>query len=143
MINGSRPYMQLIKRGAIANFNHSLQTGEHLNTENRFRRGSDGMYRWHIVKASPVKNAAGDIILWVGTCTDIHVQKEYTEKLALAKQELSELNIELIEKNEQLIRTNNDLDTFIYTASHDLKAPVLNIEGLIKNLEKSLTEKKY
>lgn len=96
------------------------------------------MYRWHIVRASPVRNAGGEIILWVGTCTDIHVQKEYTEKLALAKQELSELNKELIEKNEQLIRTNNDLDTFIYTASHDLKAPVLNIEGLIMNLEKKL-----
>ena len=38
----------------------------------------------------------------------------------MAKQELSELNTELVEKNEQLIRTNNDLDTFIYTASHDL-----------------------
>jgi PAS domain S-box-containing protein len=122
----------------ITYFNHCLQTGEHVNLENRFRRGIDGMYRWHIVKASPVRNTEGEIILWVGTCTDIHAQKEYTEKLALAKQELSELNVELTEKNEQLIRINNDLDTFIYTASHDLKAPVLNIEGLIKNLERKL-----
>lgn len=122
----------------IACFGYCLQTGENLNIESRFRRGLDGMYRWHIMKATPVRNTEGDVILWVGTCTDIHVQKEYSEKLALAKQELSELNIVLIERNEQLIRTNNDLDTFIYTASHDLKAPVLNIEGLIKNLEKKL-----
>jgi PAS domain S-box-containing protein len=126
------------KERTLVYFSHSLQTGEPVNIENRFKRGSDGMYRWHIVRASPVRNTEGELILWVGTCTDIHSQKEYTDKLAQAKQELSEVNMELTEKNGQLIRTNNDLDTFIYTASHDLKAPVLNIEGLIKNLERKL-----
>jgi PAS domain S-box-containing protein len=126
----------------LAYFNERLQTGEQINFENRFKRASDGMYRWHVVKASPVRNLAGEIILWVGTCTDIHDQKEYTEKLTLARQNLIELNDQLTEKNEQLIRTNNDLDTFIYTASHDLKAPVLNIEGLIKNLERKLEREK-
>jgi PAS domain S-box-containing protein len=130
------------KDRTISYFEHCLHTGENMNMENRFKRGYDGLYRWHIVKASPVRNTGGEIILWVGTCTDIHVQKEYTDKLALTKQELSELNVELTEKNEQLIRINNDLDTFIYTASHDLKAPVLNIEGLIKNLEKKLEKEK-
>ena len=37
-------------------------------------------------------------------------------------------------KNEQLLRINNDLDNFIYTASHDLKAPITNIEGLMQVL---------
>ncbi|QHT65442.1 PAS domain-containing sensor histidine kinase [Rhodocytophaga rosea] len=128
--------------GTLAYFNACLQTGEQINFESRFKRASDGMYRWHVIKASPVRNLAGEIILWVGTCTDIHDQKEYTEKLALAKQNLVELNDQLTEKNEQLIRTNNDLDTFIYTASHDLKAPVVNIEGLIKNLERKLEREK-
>lgn len=36
--------------------------------------------------------------------------------------------------NEQLQRANADLDTFIYTASHDLKAPISNIEGLLNML---------
>jgi PAS domain S-box-containing protein len=36
----------------------------------------------------------------------------------------------LNEQNQQLIRINADLDNFIYTASHDLKAPVSNLEGL-------------
>lgn len=34
-------------------------------------------------------------------------------------------------KNEALNRVNKDLDVFVYTASHDLKAPISNIEGLI------------
>lgn len=37
--------------------------------------------------------------------------------------------------NERLLKTNNDLDNFVYTASHDLKAPIANIEGLINALK--------
>ena len=42
---------------------------------------------------------------------------------------------ELKETTEQLVRTNRDLDNFVYTASHDLKAPISNIEGLLRLLE--------
>lgn len=37
--------------------------------------------------------------------------------------------------NEHLLRVIEDLDTFVYTASHDLKSPVANIEGLLLLLE--------
>jgi signal transduction histidine kinase len=40
--------------------------------------------------------------------------------------------------NQQLQKTNADLDIFVYTASHDLKAPILNIEGLLKALERQI-----
>ncbi|TGE13951.1 sensor histidine kinase [Hymenobacter elongatus] len=36
------------------------------------------------------------------------------------------------------MRTNVDLDNFIYTASHDLKAPITNIEGLLHVLQDQL-----
>ncbi|WP_400191612.1 PAS domain-containing protein [Hymenobacter sp. B81] len=45
---------------------------------------------------------------------------------------------ELSAANEQLVRTNVDLDNFIYTASHDLKAPISNIEGLLYLLQDEL-----
>ena len=59
-------------------------------------------------------------------------------ELAAANAELSASNGELARINEDLDRTNKDLDNFVYTASHDLKAPILNIEGLLKALEKQL-----
>ncbi|WP_375417824.1 PAS domain-containing protein [uncultured Hymenobacter sp.] len=40
--------------------------------------------------------------------------------------------------NQQLTRANVDLDNFIYTASHDLKAPITNIEGLLHVLREQL-----
>jgi len=40
----------------------------------------------------------------------------------------------------ELKKVNNDLDNFVYTASHDLKAPISNIEGLMNALTKSFSE---
>lgn len=60
------------------------------------------------------------------------------QELAAIIQELQASNEELHESNTQLTRTNVDLDNFIYTASHDLKAPISNIEGLLLALEHEL-----
>ncbi|WP_224995228.1 PAS domain S-box protein [Cesiribacter sp. SM1] len=40
-------------------------------------------------------------------------------------------NENLMKKNQELHRLNTDLDNFIYTASHDLKTPISNLEGLL------------
>lgn len=44
----------------------------------------------------------------------------------------------LKERNEKLFRINNDLDTFVHAASHDLKNPVNNIESLIEIVKSEL-----
>lgn len=44
----------------------------------------------------------------------------------------------LIVKNGELIRINADLDNFVYCASHDLKSPVVNAEGLLMALKEEL-----
>ncbi|MBO9703878.1 MAG: PAS domain-containing protein [Sporocytophaga sp.] len=48
---------------------------------------------------------------------------------------LKKTQLELEKTNKNLVRINADLDNFIYTASHDLKAPILNIEGLIQTIK--------
>jgi signal transduction histidine kinase len=55
-----------------------------------------------------------------------------------ASQQVQALNAELTAANQQLTRTNTDLDTFIYTASHDLRTPIGNIEGLLAVLREEL-----
>lgn len=49
----------------------------------------------------------------------------------MAKKELADSRRSLELRNIELLKINNDLDNFIYTASHDLKAPISNIEGLL------------
>lgn len=108
-------------------WNYSLATGNSYEMEYRFRK-HDGTYRWFLARALPIKDTEGNIAKWFGTCTEIHDQKEAQAILKSSQQELSV-------KNEELNRINNDLDNFIYTASHDLKAPISNLEGLITLLE--------
>ncbi len=77
--------------------------------------------------------------------TDVTEQVENQKSLKESEQQATKLatdlattNEELQLANEQLIRTNIDLDNFIYAASHDLKAPISNIEGLLQILLRSL-----
>jgi PAS domain S-box-containing protein len=64
--------------------------------------------------------------------------QELNEELAAINEELRTTNEELHTSNTHLTRTNIDLDTFVYTASHDLKAPITNIEGILDALRETL-----
>jgi signal transduction histidine kinase len=64
--------------------------------------------------------------------------QQRTEELAAINEELTATNEELHDANALLTRTNADLDTFMYMASHDLKAPIANIEGLLQALHAEL-----
>ena len=46
---------------------------------------------------------------------------------------------DLKQTNKNLNETNIELDNFVYAASHDLKSPVTNLEGLIRLLKREST----
>ncbi|QCR23738.1 PAS domain-containing protein [Pontibacter sp. SGAir0037] len=102
---------------------HSLETGVFYEVEYRFRNGHDGTYRWFLGQAIPMRDSEGNIVKWFGTCTDIEDHKKAEE--------------ELVEKNLELERINQDLDSFVYTASHDLKLPIINMAGIFEELIQS------
>ncbi|WBA43941.1 PAS domain-containing sensor histidine kinase [Hymenobacter canadensis] len=60
------------------------------------------------------------------------------QQVQILNEEMQATNLELADTNRRLTRTNTDLDTFVYTASHDLKAPISNIEGLLLALRQQL-----
>jgi diguanylate cyclase (GGDEF)-like protein/PAS domain S-box-containing protein len=55
---------------------NAYTTGVPYEVEYRFKRASDGTYRWHLGRALPVHGLDGKIIKWFGTCTDIEDQKQ-------------------------------------------------------------------
>lgn len=67
---------------------HSLDTGELYEIEYRLRR-HDGVYRWTLGRAAPIRNEAGQITRWFGTCTDIDDLKRMEQGKELLSQELS------------------------------------------------------
>jgi PAS domain S-box-containing protein len=69
-------------------WSHSLSTGEPYEVEYRLRR-HDGVYRWTLGRALPVRDASGRIVRWIGTCTDIEDSKVSAEHNEVLSRELS------------------------------------------------------
>lgn len=73
----------------------------------------------------------GRVLGFYGLVYDITEIRKAQESLEIA---LADITL----KNKQLSKINNDLDSFVYTASHDLRNPVINLEGLLFALKKRL-----
>lgn len=56
--------------------------GEPYEIEYRFYSRPRDEYRWFLTRAVPVRDDAGRVVQWVGTCTDIEEQKRMEEALA-------------------------------------------------------------
>lgn len=89
----------------------SAKTGNDYRVEHRFRR-YDGVYRWQLSRAVPLKDANGEIQMWVGTSTDIQDMKE--------QEELK--------------------DFFISMASHELKTPITSLKAYVQILLSNYAE---
>ena len=77
----------------------------------------------------------------VSTFIRFYLQKKELEKVnRLTLETNQQLEERVKERTRELTRVNKDLDNFVYTASHDLKAPINNIEGLVKVLHEILKE---
>jgi signal transduction histidine kinase len=54
-----------------------------------------------------------------------------------AEKGLKESEQQLLKKNEELTKLNTELDRFVYSSSHDLKAPLASVMGLVQLAELS------
>jgi PAS domain S-box-containing protein len=53
----------------------AVNTGDPYEVEYRFKRASDGAYKWHLGRALPMKDESGKVVKWFGSCTDIDEYK--------------------------------------------------------------------
>lgn len=67
---------------------HCLTTGEPYEIEYRLRHHS-GEYRWTLGRAMPMHGPDGNIVRWIGTCTDIHETKEVAAQNEILTRELA------------------------------------------------------
>ena len=67
----NKPFHADDQQGAFDAWQVATATAGVYSIESRLRR-ADGVYRWWLVRGVPVRDAAGEIVKWFGTCTDIH-----------------------------------------------------------------------
>ncbi|WP_083919437.1 PAS domain-containing sensor histidine kinase [Pontibacter roseus] len=99
----------------------ALANGQFEDEGWRIRK--DGTAFWANVVLSPIYNQNKRLLGFA------KITRDLTERRR---------NEELMRRNLELVRINNELDSFVYTASHDLKSPVINLEGLLIALKEDL-----
>lgn len=102
----------------------ALEEGKFEDEGWRVRK--DGTKYWVNASITPIYNSKKQHIGFT------KITKDLTERIR---------NEGLMKKNLQLHQVNTDLDNFIYTASHDLKSPISNLEGLLSLMERKISTK--
>jgi PAS domain S-box-containing protein len=105
----------------------AVNAGTIYQVEHRIQM-RDGKYRWYLSRGIPQKDVAGNVVKWFGTATDIHEQKQFTERLEKL----------VTERTKALQQSNDNLQQFAHVASHDLKEPVRKIKTFTSRLENEL-----
>jgi PAS domain S-box-containing protein len=100
----------------VPHFRHQIEAGKQW--EDTFPlRGKDGTYRWFLSRAIPIFDETGQVLRWFGTNTDI---------------------TDLKQAQADLEQRNQELDSFVYIVSHDLKAPLRAVANLSQWIEDDL-----
>src|SRR6266404_4011007 len=91
-----------------------LAAGQPGEVEGRLRR-FDGVYRWFLFRAEPLRDESGNIVNWYGTDTDIDDLKRAEAKLRQDEEELRRMidllpqHVQVLDKDGTLLHANKTL----------------------------------
>ena len=103
---------------------HELKTtAEHGRFEDEgWRIRKDGSRFWANVIVTALRDPDGRLLGFSKITRDLTERK-------MAEDRIARLNAEITERNEGLLAANRELESFSYSVSHDLRAPLRSING--------------
>lgn len=132
--------LQMVFRGDLERVRSEIDrvidpaNGSEYDIEHRIIRGYDNSTRWIRVRGKLYFDVSGKAEKMIGTMLDITDERMAKEKL---ERMVRERTSELQKMNEQLRRSNHDLEQFAYIASHDLQEPLRKIQMLIEMIDQT------
>ena len=99
-----------------------------------WRVRKDGSQFWAEVVTSGLRDADGELIGFV------KIDRDITARRAAEKQ-IQALNLELTQRVDELGSVNRELESFSYSVSHDLRAPLRHVDGFARILKEEHSAK--
>ncbi|MBI5582649.1 MAG: PAS domain S-box protein [Deltaproteobacteria bacterium] len=119
----------------FALFRSWIRSGKSFLGKDVVRRRKDGSPIEYSIYAAPEYDAEGRAIGNIAVLVDITERRR-------AEEEIRRLNLDLEQRvkdrTAQLEEANRDLEGFVYSISHDLRAPLRHIDGFIDQLRQGL-----
>jgi PAS domain S-box-containing protein len=133
---------------AVALWLEAVASEKPYVSEYRIRR-HDGMFRWHITRAIPIRGADGTISRWIGTSTDIQDQKSSEEALArlnaTLEREVQERTAELLAA-EATLRQSQKMEAVGQLTgglAHDFNNLLTGVAGSLELMAVRLRQGKF
>ena len=74
---------------SVGRWKRCIETGANHELEHRIRH-KNGFYRWHLTRAYAMRNAKGEIAMWIGSSTDIDDMMKAQEEILEAEAQLAD-----------------------------------------------------
>ncbi|HYW57134.1 MAG TPA: PAS domain S-box protein [Polaromonas sp.] len=119
----------------------AVSTGRTVSNEVICLRRPDGSLLWTSVNVQPIfenngNGASSTVAGYVVSMADITKRK-------IAEREVARLNVELenrvYQRTKELEAANKELEAFSYSVAHDLRSPLITIDGFCTLLEKAVS----
>jgi two-component system CheB/CheR fusion protein len=121
-------------------FHQNFGKRKEFSIEYRLKR-NDGEYRWVLENAKPLFSGEGQFTGYMGSGTDMHLQKTLTQQL---NHHVNEKTVELKNANQELSRTADRLQSVLngVPASVTLLEPIYSEDGTVTDFSTSVFNEK-